>query len=84
MGTGAAGVGNYLKEQEGNYALISDLALVHMGLGDKQAAFALVDRAMAANPMEKDAIAGPGPVEIQARVAASSETPITLSPPWIN
>ncbi|HEY4281813.1 MAG TPA: hypothetical protein VGM62_02030 [Chthoniobacterales bacterium] len=60
----------YLKEQEDNYALISDLALVHMSLGDKQAAFALVDRAMAANPMEKDAIAGPGPVEIQARVAA--------------
>ena len=65
----------YLKEQEGNYALISDLALVHMGLGDKQAAFALVDRAMAANPMEKDAIAGPGPVEIQARVAAQLGDP---------
>jgi TolB-like protein/class 3 adenylate cyclase/Flp pilus assembly protein TadD len=65
----------FLKEQEDNYALIGDLALVHMGLGEKQTAFVLVDRAMAANPMEKDAIAGPGPVEIQARVAAQLGDP---------
>jgi hypothetical protein len=74
----------FLKEQEDNYALIGDLALVHMGLGEKQAAFALVDRAMAANPMEKDAIAGPGPVEIQARVAAQLGDPIALLLPWRN
>ena len=41
-----------------------------MGLGDKAAAFALAERAMAALPIEKDAIAGPIPIEILARVAA--------------
>ena len=41
-----------------------------MGLGDKAAAFALVERAMAAVPIEKDAIDGPIPIDILARVAA--------------
>ena len=36
--------------------LIGDLALTNMGLGDKSAAFALVEREMAANPIEKDAL----------------------------
>ena len=33
----------FLKEQPENYALIGDLALTNMGLGDKAAAFALVE-----------------------------------------
>jgi len=41
-----------------------------MGLGDKAAALDLAKRAMAANPIEKDAITGPSPIEILARVAA--------------
>ena len=41
--------------------LIGDLALTNMGLGDKAAAFALAERAMAANPIEKDALTG-GPI----------------------
>jgi len=41
-----------------------------MGLSDEIAAMALAERAMTANPMEKDAIAGPGLIEILARVAA--------------
>ncbi len=41
-----------------------------MGLGDKAAALALSERAMAAIPIEKDAIDGPIPIEILARVAA--------------
>src|SRR5437016_12983334 len=41
-----------------------------MGLGDKAAALALSERAMAANPIEKDAIVGPIPIEVLARVAA--------------
>ena len=36
----------FLKEQPDNYVLIGDLALVHMGLGDKAAAFALAEQAM--------------------------------------
>jgi len=60
----------FLKEQPENYILIGDLALTNMGLGDKAAALALSERAMAANPIEKDAVTGPSPIEILARVAA--------------
>ena len=37
----------FLKEQPENYSLIGDLALTNMGLGDKAAALALAERAMA-------------------------------------
>ncbi len=62
----------FLKEQPENYILIGDLALTNMGLGDKAAALALSERAMAANPIEKDAVTGPAPIEILARVAAQT------------
>ena len=61
-----------LKEQPENYILIGDLALTNMGLGDKAAALALVERAMALVPIEKDALVGPRPIEVLARVAARS------------
>jgi TolB-like protein/class 3 adenylate cyclase/Tfp pilus assembly protein PilF len=60
----------FLKEQPENYVLIGDLALINMDLGHNAAALTLAERAMAANPIEKDAIAGPAPIEILARVAA--------------
>src|SRR5207248_410343 len=60
----------FLKEQPDNYLLIGSLALTNMGLGDKAAALALSERAMAALPIEKDAVTGPIPIEILARVAA--------------
>jgi hypothetical protein len=41
-----------------------------MGVGDKAVALALAERAMAALPIEKDALSGPDPIEIFARVAA--------------
>src|SRR5213075_2819593 len=41
----------FLKEQPENYYLIGDLALVNMGLGEKAAALALSERAIAANPI---------------------------------
>jgi hypothetical protein len=41
-----------------------------MGLGDKATALTLAEHAMAANPIEKDAIDGPIPIEVLARVAA--------------
>jgi tetratricopeptide (TPR) repeat protein len=65
----------FLKEQPDNYTVIGDLALTNMGLGDKTAAFALSHRAMAANPIEKDAVTGPVPVEIFARVASRMGEP---------
>jgi TolB-like protein/class 3 adenylate cyclase/Tfp pilus assembly protein PilF len=61
---------SFLKEQPENSDLIGDLALTDMGLGDKAAALALAERAMAATPIEKDPVAGPAPIEILARVAA--------------
>jgi TolB-like protein/integral membrane sensor domain MASE1/class 3 adenylate cyclase/predicted Zn-dependent protease len=64
-----------LKEQPKNHNLISDLALTNMGLGDKAVALALAERAMATNPTEKDAITGPAPIEILARVAAQVGEP---------
>jgi serine/threonine protein kinase/Tfp pilus assembly protein PilF len=64
-----------LKEQPENFYLIGDLALTNMGLGDKAAASVLTERAMAANPIEKDALDGPIPIEILARVAAQVGEP---------
>jgi len=65
----------FLKEQPQNYILISDLALTNMGLGDKTAAFALTEKALAAITIEKDAVDGPIPIEILARVAAGMGEP---------
>jgi TolB-like protein/Tfp pilus assembly protein PilF len=61
---------SFLKEQPENYVLIGDLALTMMGLGDKASALALTERAMAANPIGKDAMRGPVPIEVLSRVAA--------------
>ena len=49
----------FLKEQPENYDLMQDLALVEMGLGNKAAALSMAERAMAANPIEKDVVDGP-------------------------
>jgi TolB-like protein/Tfp pilus assembly protein PilF len=65
----------FLKEQPESYFLIGGLALTNMSLGDKAAALALSERAMAANPIEKDAIDGPASIEIFARVAARMGEP---------
>jgi len=65
----------FLKEQPENIALIGDLALINIGLGDKAAALTLSERAMAAIPVEKDALDGPIPIEILARVAARMGEP---------
>jgi len=65
----------FLKEQPDNYSLIDDLALINMSLGDKAAALAFSERAIAANPVEKDALTGPIPIEILARVAARMGEP---------
>jgi len=60
----------FLKEQPENSFLIADLALTNMALDNKAAALALSEQAMAANPIEEDALTGPFLIEIFARVAA--------------
>jgi hypothetical protein len=51
------------------------VALTNMGLGDKAAALALSERAMTVVPIEKDAVDGPSPIEILARVSAQMGEP---------
>src|SRR5436190_13109009 len=60
----------FVKEQPENFVLMGDLALTNMGLGDNAAALALAERAIAMVPVEKDALIGPRPLDILARVAA--------------
>ena len=59
-----------LKEQPENWSLLDDLALIAMGLGEKAAAFTLIERAIALHPMEKDAANSPQSSDILARIAA--------------
>jgi serine/threonine-protein kinase len=65
----------FLKEQPENFGLMGNLALVSMGLGDKAAAFKLIERAMTVISIEKDAVAGPIPIEFLARVAVQMGEP---------
>jgi TolB-like protein/class 3 adenylate cyclase/Tfp pilus assembly protein PilF len=65
----------FLEQQPENWALIGDLALTNMGRGNKAAALALSERAIAMNPIEKDALDGPAPIEVLARVAAQMGEP---------
>jgi tetratricopeptide (TPR) repeat protein len=64
-----------LNEQPENDQLMGYLALTNAGLGDKGAAFKLVERAMATSRIEKDALLGPCAIEILARVAAQTGEP---------
>ena len=50
---------------------MGDLALTNMGLGDNAPALALAERAIAMISIEKDALTGPRPLDVLARVAAS-------------
>jgi len=63
---------SFLREQPENISIIADLALINVGLRDKAAALALSERAAAAIPIDKDAVDGPVPIEILARVAAQT------------
>ena len=65
----------FLKEQPENFVLMGDLALTNMGLGDNAAALTLAERAIALFPVDKDALTGPRPLDILARVAAGIGDP---------
>ena len=60
----------FLKEQPENFVLMGDLALTNVALGDNNAALALTEGAIKMSPIERDALMGPRPLEILARVAA--------------
>jgi serine/threonine protein kinase/Tfp pilus assembly protein PilF len=60
----------FLKEQPENFILIGDLALTNVALGDNDAGLTLAERALALFPIDKDALTGPRPLDILARVAA--------------
>jgi serine/threonine-protein kinase len=60
----------FLKEQPENFVVLGDLALTNMGLGDNATALTLAERAIALMPIDKDALTGPRPLDILARVAA--------------
>jgi serine/threonine protein kinase/Tfp pilus assembly protein PilF len=60
----------FVEEQPENFILMGDLALTNMGLGDNASALALAERAIALFPIDKDALTGPRPLDILARVAA--------------
>jgi TolB-like protein/Tfp pilus assembly protein PilF/tRNA A-37 threonylcarbamoyl transferase component Bud32 len=66
---------SFLKEQPNNHFLIGYLALTNMSLGDKTAAFDLIEQAMAIVPIEKDATFGPTAIEILARIEAQMGEP---------
>jgi serine/threonine-protein kinase len=65
----------FLTEQPDNWGLMCDLALTNMGLGEKAAAFAFVEKGMSVVPIEKDAMDGAAQIEILARVAAQMGDP---------
>jgi TolB-like protein/Tfp pilus assembly protein PilF len=61
---------SFLGEHAEDHLLLGHLALTDASLGDKGAAMALAERAIAAVPIEKDAVSGPTSIEFLARVAA--------------
>src|SRR5437868_7038063 len=63
---------SYLKEQPESYLTSGVLALTDMSLGENALAMTLADRAVAGNPIEKDAVTGPMSLEVVARVAAAT------------
>src|SRR5213596_2321696 len=65
----------FLKEQPEDFVLMGDLALTNMALGDNTAALTLAERAIAMSPVAKDALTGPRPLDILARVAAQAGDP---------
>jgi tetratricopeptide (TPR) repeat protein len=67
-------LGSFLKEQPENFVLMGDLTLTNVALGDSTAALALAERAIEMSPIAKDAVTGPRPLEILARVAARIDT----------
>jgi TolB-like protein/Tfp pilus assembly protein PilF/predicted Ser/Thr protein kinase len=66
---------SFLKEQPENNSLTEGLALTNMFLGNKAAALSWAEGAIAATPIEKDAMTGPRELDILARVAAQAGEP---------
>lgn len=62
----------HAQQQPQNFVILGDLALVHAGLGENERAIAMAEKAGAITAAQKDAIVGPLPLEVLARVLARS------------
>ncbi|MEP7071235.1 MAG: hypothetical protein ABI839_02510, partial [Verrucomicrobiota bacterium] len=65
----------FLAQQPQSLFLLDDLALTSLGLAERADAFDFARHAAQAVPLESDAVSGPLPVEILARVAAGLGEP---------
>lgn len=65
----------FLEGQPHNLMLLGDSALTSLGLDDKAEALATAERGVAAISVQRDAVSGPIPIEILARVTASAGDP---------
>ena len=72
---GASELDAFLDSQPQNFALLEDLALTNMSLGDKAAVFEMCQRAEQESPTTTDAMYGSFAVEVIARVAAGLKEP---------
>jgi serine/threonine protein kinase/Tfp pilus assembly protein PilF len=66
---------HFLKEQPDNVSVIGELALTNAKLGDKSAAFGLLERAMSEPRITGDILSAPQLVDWVARVTAQTEQP---------
>jgi TolB-like protein/Flp pilus assembly protein TadD len=66
---------SFLDSQPQNFALLEDLALTNMSLGDKASAFEMCRQAEQASPTTTDAMYGPFATEVLARVAVGLNEP---------
>jgi len=64
-----------LADQPEDYSVLVNLALVNMALGNKNKAIAFAERAIVADPVEKDAVRAPMLLEYLARVCAQMGEP---------
>jgi TolB-like protein/class 3 adenylate cyclase/Tfp pilus assembly protein PilF len=64
-----------LPQQPDNFSLFGGLALTAAGQGDKTAALAFAERCIALLPIERDAVIGPGQLEVLARVCSQVGQP---------
>lgn len=60
----------HAQQQPQNFVIVGDLALLHASLGNLDRAVAMAEKAGAITAAQKDAIIGPLPLEILARVLA--------------
>jgi len=84
LATSAQRTGIFSQRTPDNFRLNENLTLANMGLGDKAAALALSERAIAANPIEKDALIVPGRLRFSPGWLRRQESPTARLPLYKN